>query len=185
MARTETNIIPLGFTAPNFYLPDILDGSKKKYFRDICGPRGTVVIFMCNHCPFVIHIIDELVKVSNDYCQKGISIVGINSNDIENYPEDSPENMILFAKEHKIKFPYFFDKNQNVAKEFDAACTPDFNVFDSNDICVYRGQFDDARPGNGMPINGTDLRKTLDLLLEEKPIPTEQKPSIGCNIKWK
>jgi len=144
-----------------------------------------VVVFICNHCPYVIHIINELVKTGKDYIPQGVSFIMINSNDVKNYPADSPEKMIEFATEYDFPFPYLFDENQEVAKAYDAACTPDFNVFDGSMKCVYRGQFDDSRPSNGKPVTGSDLRKTLDLLLSGKTIPEKQTPSVGCNIKWK
>lgn len=184
MAETPTNIIPLGFDAPEFKLKDILSGEYKT-FQTTKGDKATVVIFMCNHCPFVIHIIDELVKVADEYKAKGVNFVGINSNDIENYPQDAPPHMKVFAQDHGMKFPYLFDETQEVAKAYDAACTPDFNVFDGNGKCVYRGQFDASRPGNKLPVTGEDLRMTLDLILDNQKVPEEQVPSIGCNIKWK
>ena len=140
---------------------------------------------MCNHCPYVIHILDQLVQVANDYSSKDVSFVGINSNNIITHPQDSPENMVKLIEEHKIQFSYLFDETQEVAKAYDAACTPDFSVFDKNMKCVYRGQMDSSRPGNNQPINGKDLREVIDLILKNKIISKEQVPSIGCNIKWK
>ncbi|MFA8299872.1 MAG: thioredoxin family protein [Hyphomicrobiales bacterium] len=184
MTRIPTNMIPLGFKAPEFNLQDIPTG-KNLSFADIKGKNGTVVVFICNHCPFVIHIIEELVKVGKEYINQGIGFVMINSNDVVSYPQDSPENMVKFAEENSFPFPYLFDETQEVAKLYDAVCTPDFNVFDHNDICVYRGQFDNSRPGNTEPINGKDLRAVLDLVAQHKEVPKSQKPSLGCNIKWK
>lgn len=184
MARTPTNIIPLGFDAPAFRLPDMISG-KEMTLAELKSEKATVVAFICNHCPFVKHIISELVHVGKDYIPKGVSFVMINSNDVENYPADSPENMKLFAAEHNFPFPYLFDEDQEVAKAYDAACTPDFNVIDGQGKVVYRGQFDDSRPENGLLITGKDLRHTLDLLLRGERVPEDQKPSIGCNIKWK
>lgn len=184
MAATPTNQIPLGFTAPHFKLPDKISGTEKS-LDDLKSDKATVVVFICNHCPFVVHIIKELVNVGKEYIPKGVSFVMINSNDVENYPADSPEKMVEFARQHDFPFPYLYDETQDVAKAYDAACTPDFNVFDGDLKCVYRGQFDDARPGNGKPITGADLRRTLDLMLAGKPVPKEQLPGIGCNIKWK
>lgn len=184
MARTPTTQIPLGFKAPEFDLLDTVSG-KHFSFNNLKGEKGTVVIFICNHCPFVIHVLEELVQVANDYLSKGYGFVVISSNDVENYPDDSPEKMKLMALEFNFPFPYLYDESQDVAKAYDAACTPDFNVFNSNDVCVYRGQLDDSRPGNDEPVNGKDLRKALDHLAEGKEIDFEQKPSLGCNIKWK
>ena len=184
MAATPTIQIPLGFKAPDFKLPDMISG-KEKTLDELQSDKATVVVFICNHCPYVIHIIDELVKVGKEYMDKGVSFVMINSNDVENYPADSPEKMVEFARNRDFPFPYLFDETQEVAKAYDAACTPDFNVFDGDLKCVYRGQFDDSRPKNDEPVTGADLRKTLDLLLTGEEIPKEQRPSIGCNIKWK
>jgi thiol-disulfide isomerase/thioredoxin len=184
MAATPTKQIPLGFTAPKFELPEPLSGLKKS-LDELASEKATVVVFICNHCPFVVHIIEELVEVGKEYMPKGVSFVMINSNDVANFSDDSPEKMIEFAKKYDFPFPYLFDETQQTAKSYDAACTPDFNVFDCNLKCVYRGQFDDARPGNDKPVTGDDLRRTLDLLLDGKAIPTDQTPSIGCNIKWK
>lgn len=184
MARTPTTQIPLGFKAPEFKLPDTV--SEKDFtFHDLKGEKGTVVMFICNHCPFVIHVREELVKIANDYSDKGIGFVVISSNDVENYPDDAPEKMKKLAEELEFPFPYLYDESQDVARAYDAACTPDFSVFDADDICVYRGQLDDSRPGNDEPVNGKDLRKVLDYLIEEKILDFEQKPSLGCNIKWK
>jgi len=184
MAATPTIQIPLGFKAPDFRLPDLVSGTEKS-LNDLKSDKATVVVFICNHCPYVIHIIDELVKVGKEYIPKGVSFVMINSNDVENYPADSPEKMVEFAKERDFPFPYLYDETQKVAKAYDAACTPDFNVFDGEMKCVYRGQFDDSRPKNDEPVSGADLRKTLDLMLAGKKVPVDQRPSIGCNIKWK
>lgn len=140
---------------------------------------------MCNHCPFVIHLINKLVSVSLEYEKNNIGFIAINSNDIDYFPEDSPENMKIFAKKNNINFPYLFDKDQSVAKAFNAACTPDFYIFDKDLKCVYRGQFDDSRPGNNKKTTGNDLTNAIDKLLNEENINTYQKPSIGCNIKWK
>ncbi len=184
MARTPTTQIPLGFKAPEFALPNVITGSTVE-FNNVAGENGTVVMFICNHCPFVIHVIEEIVSIANDYRTQGIGFVAISSNDVENYPDDRPEKMRQFAEKLNFPFPYLYDESQEVAKAYTAACTPDFSVFDSNAQCVYRGQMDDSRPGNDEPVNGKDLRKVLDYLLENKKIDFEQKPSIGCNIKWK
>lgn len=185
MALTPTTSIPLGFKAPEFALPDVIS-SKILDFKAVKGAKGTLVIFICNHCPYVTHIITELVELAEEYQQKGFGFVAINSNDAIKYPQDSAENMMEFAKTNQFSFPYLYDESQAIAKSYDAACTPDFNVFDSNDICVYRGEFDAARPGNSVPVNGESLKTVLELLLADREVPQEgQKPSIGCNIKWK
>lgn len=184
MARTPTISIPLGYKAPDFHLPDVVSG-KDKSWVDVKGQKATVVLFICNHCPFVIHVLDELIRSGNDYGPKGIGFVAISSNDVEHYPDDSPERMKQLALNKSFPFPYLYDASQDVAKAYTAACTPDISVFDQNDRCVYRGQLDDSRPGNDRPVTGNDLRTVLDLLLEGKEVPTQQIPSLGCNIKWK
>lgn len=184
MARTPSNMIPLGTIAPNFYLKDT--NSNNEYsFEDLKGSKGTLVIFMCNHCPFVLHVIKEIVMIANDYRVQGLGVIAISSNDIEKYPEDSPEMMTEFAFKNKIDFPYLFDETQEIAKAYNAACTPDFYLFDSQDRLFYRGQLDDSRPGNGIPLSGSDLRSAIDALIYNRSLNTIQKPSIGCNIKWK
>ena len=184
MARTPTTQIPLGFKAPAFNLPDVISNKHVK-LNDISCENGLVVMFICNHCPFVVHVIEQIVELANDYQNKHIGFVAISSNDIINYPDDSPDKMKLFAEKYAFPFPYLYDESQEVAKAYDAACTPDFSVFNRDLKCIYRGQLDDARPGNEAPCNGKDLRKVLDYLLEEKTLDFEQKPSLGCNIKWK
>ncbi len=184
MARTPSNMLPLGTQAPNFSLLDTVSG-KIISFSDIRGNKATVVMFICNHCPFVIHVNSEIVAIANSYAEKGIGFVAISSNDVINYPQDSPDKMKIHAKNERYPFPYLYDETQDVAKAYDAACTPDFYLFDSNDKLVYRGQLDNSRPGNGKPLNGEDLRNALNCLVEEKENNTLQKPSIGCNIKWK
>ncbi len=184
MARTPSNMVPLGTIAPEFYLKDT--NSNNTYsFEDLKGSKGTLVIFMCNHCPFVLHVINEIVMIANDYRVQGLGIVAISSNDIVKYPEDSPELMTDFSLQHKIDFPYLFDETQEIAKAYDAACTPDFYLFDNQDRLFYRGQLDDSRPGNGIPLSGTDLRNAIDALIYNRTLNEIQKPSIGCNIKWK
>ncbi|MEG0848364.1 MAG: thioredoxin family protein [Flavobacterium sp.] len=184
MARTPSNMIPLGTIAPNFYLKDT--NSNNEYsFEDLKGSKGTLVIFMCNHCPFVFHVIKEIVMIANDYRVQGLGVIAISSNDIEKYPEDSPEMMTEFAFKNKIDFPYLFDETQEIAKAYNAACTPDFYLFDSQDRLFYRGQLDDSRPGNGIPLSGSDLRSAIDALIYNRTLNAIQKPSIGCNIKWK
>lgn len=183
MAETPTIQIPLGFTAPDFNLPDTITGKEMNYTH-IKGEKGTVVIFICNHCPYVIHVIHEIVSISKEYMPKGIGFVAISSNDVENYPQDSPAQMKIHAKKWDFPFPYLYDESQEVAKAYHAACTPDYNVFDKNDLAVYRGQLDESRPKNNVPIDGKDLRAVLNALLSNKEISKNQKPSTGCNIKW-
>jgi peroxiredoxin len=185
MAVTPTTQIALGFKAPEFELPNVVDGRLKSY-RDLQGENATVVIFMCNHCPFVVHVIDQIVKIANDYSNKGVKLISISSNDVVNYPQDGPDQMVHFARDNKFSFPYLYDESQDVARAYDAACTPDISVFNSEDLCVYRGQMDGARPSNDKPNDGADLRQVLDTLLAGKSVAAEgQMPSIGCNIKWK
>jgi thiol-disulfide isomerase/thioredoxin len=184
MAATETIQIPLGFQAPEFSLPDTISG-KKLSLSELKGEKATVVMFICNHCPYVIHIREVMINIANEYLNKGIKFIAISSNDIVNYPDDAPEKMKQLGMELKFPFPYLYDENQNVAKAYHAACTPDFNVFDANLKCVYRGQMDDSRPKNNIPVTGKDLRNVLNNIIENKPISNFQIPSIGCNIKWK
>ena len=184
MARTPSNMLPLGTKAPDFTLFDTVSQSDKS-LTELKGEQGTVVMFICNHCPFVIHVNKELVNIANDYISKGIGFVAISSNDVVNYPQDGPELMTLNAKENNYPFPYLYDETQDVAKAYDAACTPDLYMFDDESQLVYRGQLDDSRPGNGILVTGSDLRSALDNLLKGEVISEFQKPSIGCNIKWK
>ncbi|PTM59362.1 thioredoxin family protein [Desmospora activa] len=184
MARTESNMIPLGSPAPLFSLPDAVSG-KIDSLDELKSDKATVIMFICNHCPFVKHVQAQLVQVAQDYQAKGVTFIAINANDAETYPDDSPENMKEVAAEAGYPFPYLFDESQEVAKAYQAACTPDFFVFDGELKLAYRGQLDDSRPQNGIPVTGESLRAALDLLLQGKPVPPEQKPSIGCNIKWK
>lgn len=184
MALTDSNMLPLGTTAPSFSLVNILNG------EEVCVPdndqyAGTVIIFMCNHCPYVIHLIDHIAQLAAKYASKGFRFIGINSNDIERYPDDRPELMKEFAEQHQIEFPYCFDSTQQVARDYDAACTPDFYVFDRNLKLVYRGRYDDSRPGNQIRPSGDDLAFALDCLKDNEEIPELQYPSAGCNIKWK
>jgi len=184
MARTPSNMIPLGTNAPDFELIDTVSDDMMS-LTDLKGEKGTVIFFICNHCPFVIHVNDELVKIANAYSSKGISFMAISSNDVDNYPQDAPHLMKKLAKDVGYPFPYLYDKTQEVAKAYDAACTPDIYVFDDGLKLVYRGQLDDSRPGNGVAITGKNLRNALDCLLEGRNNEAIQKPSIGCNIKWK
>lgn len=183
MAKTPSNMLPLGTQAPRFSLPDVLSG--KKIALDGKNHKATVIMFICNHCPYVKHVNEELVKLANDYTDKNVRFLAINSNDVENYPDDSPDNMKKIAQTMKYPFPYLYDETQEVAKAYHAACTPDFYVFDNNLNLAYRGQLDDSRPGNNVEVNGHSIRSALDCLLNQQPINTEQKPSLGCNIKWK
>jgi len=184
MSLTPSNMLPLGTKAPNFELYDTI--SQKIFsLSDLKGEQATVVMFICNHCPFVIHVNEQLVKITNAYQQKGISFIAISSNDVENYPQDGPDKMRQHAIENHYPFPYLYDETQEVAKQYDAACTPDFYIFNEEDKLVYRGQLDNSRPGNEIPVTGADLTTALDNLLTNKTINTLQKPSIGCNIKWK
>ncbi|WP_242086115.1 thioredoxin family protein [Aestuariivivens sediminis] len=184
MARTPSKMLPLGTQAPDFSLKDTVSDTFMG-LKDLKGRKGTVVMFICNHCPFVIHVNQGLVSVANDYIEKGIGFVAISSNDVVNYPQDSPDNMKIHAKREGYPFPYLYDETQDVAKAYDAACTPDLYVFDASLQLIYRGQLDDSRPGNGIPVTGNDLRHALDCLIENKDNSRPQKPSIGCNIKWK
>ncbi|MFH6997256.1 thioredoxin family protein [Flavobacterium sp. FlaQc-57] len=184
MARTPSNMVPLGTIAPDFRLKDT--NSNNEYsFKDLKGSKGTLVMFICNHCPFVLHVIKEVIMIANDYRVQGLGVVAISSNDIEKHPEDSPELMTEFAFKNKIDFPYLFDETQEVAKAYDAACTPDFYLFDNQNRLFYRGQLDDSRPGNGIPLSGSNLRSAIDALIYNRSLNEIQKPSIGCNIKWK
>lgn len=184
MARTESNEFKNGTKAPDFTLLNTVD-DKKYALHKLKGEKGTVIMFICNHCPFVIHVNAELVKMANEYQQKGINFIAISANDIENYPQDSPELMKQLAKNENYPFPYLYDETQEVAKSYDAACTPDFYIFDADLKAIYHGQLDDSRPQNGKPVTGIDLRNALDNLLENKPVLENQKPSVGCGIKWK
>jgi len=184
MARTPSTMVALGTTAPDFTLPDTVSG-KYISFKDVQGKTATVVMFICNHCPFVKHVNAGLVKLGNDYKNKEIGFVAISSNDVVNHPNDSPELMAQVAKELKYPFPYLYDESQEVAKAYDAACTPDFFIYNKDLNLVYRGQLDDSRPGNEIPVTGKDIRYALDCLINDNPVPKLQRPSIGCNIKWK
>jgi len=184
MALTESNEFKIGTKAPDFNLVNTIDDTFYP-LNELKGEKGTVIMFICNHCPFVIHVNDELVKMANEYQQKGIHFIAISSNEIENYPQDAPEFMKEVAAKLNYPFPYLFDETQEVAKNYDAACTPDFYVFDADLKSVYHGQLDDSRPGNGKPVTGKDLRNSLDILLNKNSALEHQKPSVGCGIKWK
>jgi peroxiredoxin len=183
MVKTASTMLPLGTTAPDFSLTNV-DG-RTVSLSDFAGAPALVVMFMCNHCPFVKHLADGLAAFGREYQGKGVAIVGINSNDPAGYPDDSPERMVHEAEERGYTFPYLFDETQEVAQAYHAACTPDFYVFDKDRKLVYRGQFDSSRPQSGVPVTGEDLRRAVDAVLAGKPVPSNQRPSIGCNIKWR
>ncbi|MBI4558087.1 MAG: thioredoxin family protein [Candidatus Hydrogenedentes bacterium] len=183
MALTPSTMLPLGTVAPDFKLRDTAGKTVSR--ADYATSKALLVMFICNHCPYVKHVREGLVKLGKDYASKGVGMVAINSNDVKNYPDDSPARMAEEAQKYGYPFPYLFDESQAVATAYHAACTPDFFLFDAEHKLVYRGQLDDSRPGNGVPVSGQDLRAALDAVLAGKPAPKEQKPSMGCNIKWK
>ena len=174
----------LGTDAPDFSLPDVVTG-KHVSRQSVAGPKGMLAMFICRHCPFVKHVQEELASLGRDYAKSGVGIVAISANDESTHPEDSPANLAAMSKELGFSFPYLFDESQDVARAYDAQCTPDFFLYDAKGALVYRGQLDDSRPGNGMPVTGQDLRSALDALVAGRPISPQQRPSIGCNIKWK
>lgn len=184
MALTESNMLALGVKAPTFYLPDTTS-DRHLSFEDIQGEQGTVVMFLCNHCPYVIHVNAQLVAIAKEYAAKNIGFVAISSNDAINYPDDAPDKMRLIAKVLQYPFPYLYDESQAVARAYDAACTPDIYVFDKAAQLYYRGRLDESRPSNDKPLDGKDLRLALDLMLRGEPPMHKQYPSAGCNIKWK
>jgi thiol-disulfide isomerase/thioredoxin len=184
MAQTASTMLPLGTPAPDFNLPEPATG-KTLSLSDFQSAPALLVMVICNHCPFVKHIRQGLIQFAQDYQAKGLAIVAISANDVANYPADSPEKMAEEAKTFGYPFPYLYDETQDVAKAYHAACTPDFFLFDADRKLVYRGQFDGSRPGNNIPSTGVDLRAAADAVLTGQPAPTDQKPSIGCNIKWK
>jgi peroxiredoxin len=184
MALTPSNMLPLGTKAPDFQLPDTISGSIIKMSEYSQG-HITVVMFLCNHCPYVLHVNVELVRIANHYSTLGVKFLAISSNDVDRYPQDGPDEMSKHGKEVGYSFPYLYDESQEVAKAYDAACTPDLYVFDQNSLLVYRGRLDDSRPNNGIELSGRDLRSALDALLVGKHIPEPHYPSMGCNIKWK
>ncbi len=183
MSLTPSNMLPLKTKAPNFCLINTIDDTLVA-LEDAKGVNGTIIMFICNHCPFVVHVNSQLVKLSKDYASKGINCIAISSNDIINYPEDSPELMRQNAIDNGYTFPYLYDEKQEVARAYDAACTPDFYIFDNELKLIYRGQLDDSRPKNNIEPTGKDIRSALDNLLNGTSISENQKPSIGCNIKW-
>lgn len=182
MVKTASTMLSLGTQAPDFALSDVDDSTVT---RQKFAGRPLVVIFMCNHCPFVVHIRSELARFAAEYQAKGVAVVGISSNDVTSYPQDGPEKMKMEAASAGYTFPYLFDATQSVAKAYQAACTPDIYLFDADHSLVYRGQFDSSRPGNGIPVTGSDLRLACDAVLAGQPVSNEQRASIGCNIKWR
>lgn len=185
MAATQsTMLLELGAPAPDFRLPDVVTG-RTISLDSFAGKKALVVMFICRHCPYVVHVKEELARLGRDYAGQSVGIVAISANDAEAYPADAPESLKEMALELGFNFPFCYDESQETAKAYAAACTPDFYVFDENRRLVYRGQLDDSRPGNGIPVTGRDLRAAIDAVLEGRPVPSRQKPSLGCNIKWK
>ncbi len=184
MAETPSKMLPLGSKAKDFFLTDTRS-NKMVSLRDYPSSIATVIMFLCNHCPYVKHIQTKLVEIAKTYQQKGITFIAISSNDANRYPADGPEKMALEADKFGYTFPYLYDETQEVAKSYDAACTPDFYIFDKDLLCIYRGCFDASTPGNNQPVTGNDLTNALDNILVNKPVSQEQRPSLGCNIKWK
>lgn len=184
MALTESNMLPLGTVAPAFTLPDTVSDQAVN-LTDVVGEKATVVMFLCNHCPYVIHVNEEIVRLVADYKNQGVGFVGISSNDVVNYPQDGPDKMKTHAQQAGYNFPYLYDESQDVAKAYDAACTPDFYIFDADKELAYRGRLDASRPNSGKPLTGEDLRAALDAVLGGGTVTAMQYPSAGCNIKWK
>ena len=184
MALTESYMLPLDTKAPVFSLQNVSSGSLET-LDQLKGSTGTLVVFMCNHCPYVVHLLDALLAIAKEFAQKGVNTIGISSNSILSHPQDGPDEMKKLALEKNFPFPYLYDETQEVAKSYDAACTPDFYIFDENLQSIYHGQLDDSRPGNGKPLTGKDIRNALNNLLDNKPVLKSQKPSVGCGIKWK
>ena len=185
MAFTESNMLPLGTSAPDFTLPDTVSGREVSLDEIAAGKSALVVMFLCNHCPYVVHVNPEIVRIATDYQAKGVAFVAISSNDVENYPDDAPDKMKVHALQTGYTFPYLYDESQEVARAYDAACTPDFYIFDKNRKLYYRGRIDNSRPKTDTSVTGADLRAALDAVLAGNPAPQPQYPSGGCNIKWK
>ena len=183
MVKTASTMLPLGTTAPEFQLPDVVSGETIS-LATFADKKALLVMFICQHCPFVKHVKPELARIGRDYSDR-LGIVAISANDVEYYPDDSPEKLKQMAEEHEFNFPVCYDESQEVSKAYTAACTPDFFLFDESNRLVYRGQLDDSRPSTDIPVTGRDLRLAIDAILRDKEIDPEQKPSIGCNIKWK
>jgi peroxiredoxin len=184
MTKTLSNMLELGTPAPDFVLPDVVSG-RDVTLAAFADKKALLVMFICAHCPFVQHVQHELASIGKDYCDKDIGILAISSNDAASFPEDSPAGLKLMAQQQGFGFPFCYDESQEAAKAFDAACTPDFYLFDSARQLVYRGQLDDSRPGTDIPVTGKDLRSAIDAVLEDKAVDQNQRPSLGCNIKWK
>ena len=184
MAFTESSMLPLGTVAPDFTLPDTVSG-KDISLKDIQSDKANLIMFICNHCPYVIHVEEELARLAKDYQAKGVNVVAISSNNVEKYPADSPEKMTDYAAKNGFSFPYLYDESQEVARAYDAACTPDFYVFDGEMKLAYRGRLDDSRPNSDTPLTGKDLRAALDAVLAGETVSEVQYPSGGCGIKWK
>ena len=184
MALTPSTMLALGTKAPDFSLPEVVTG-KTITLQSLSGKKGVLVMFICRHCPYVQHIKQELARLGKDYAGKDLGIVAISANDAENYPDDSPRSLKEFAREMGFTFPLCYDETQRTARDYSAACTPDFFLFDAQRSLAYRGQLDDSRPGNGKPVTGKDLRAAIDAVLAGRPASSDQKPSVGCNIKWK
>lgn len=184
MALTASTMLSLGTKAPDFNLPNVVSG-KTISLSTFAGKKALLVMFICKHCPFVKHVQDELANLGKDYVNRDLGIVAISANDVDNYPDDAPEKLKAIAQELNFTFPFCYDESQETAKAYTAACTPDFFLFDADQRLVYRGQLDDSRPSNGKPVTGEDLRAALDAVLAGEPVNSEQKPSVGCNIKWK
>ena len=183
MANTPSNMLPLGTKAPNFDLTDVVTDMSVG-LTSLRGQKGTVIMFVCNHCPFVVHVMPRIIEMAREYLKKGISFIAISSNDIVNYPQDAPALMREKALEDDYPFPYLYDSTQEVAKAYQAACTPDFYLFDKDLALTYRGQLDGSRPGNGVAVSGTDLQNALEATVNGMAVDPDQKPSMGCNIKW-
>ena len=184
MVKTASTMLPLGTAAPEFQLQDVVSG-KTISLDNYQDSKALLVMFICQHCPFVKHVQDQLAKLGQDYSQQPLGIVAISANDVANYPNDAPDKLKQMALELNFNFPICYDESQEVSKAYTAACTPDFFLFDSDNQLAYRGQLDDSRPSTDIPVTGRDLRQAIDLVLEGKMVDFEQKPSIGCNIKWK
>jgi thiol-disulfide isomerase/thioredoxin len=184
MVKTASTMLPLGAAAPDFSLPGVVDNRavSLEHFKE---KKGLLVMFICNHCPFVVHVAEELARLGRDYALSDIGIVAISANDATGYPDDTPEKLKGMVERLGLTFPYLYDESQATAKAYSAACTPDFFLFDDDRRLVYRGQLDDSRPGNSVPVTGKDLRRAMDALQNGDPISADQKPGIGCNIKWK
>jgi len=175
-------MLPLGVRAPKFELPNVSGGNVSS--EDFSGKKALLVMFISKHCPFVQHVVEELTRLGKDYAGSDLAVVAISSNDIENYPEDEPEQLLQMSLRYEFQFPVCYDANQEVAKAYRAACTPDFFLFDGDRKLVYRGQLDDSRPGSSVPVDGRDLRAAIQAVLDNQPVNPDQKPSLGCNIKW-